>query len=78
VGIGQTISTGTRAYPADSFALRVPALGASSAAARVLEARAAFRTPKTEAAIDFDGCGFAVDRRDAHGFAPWVRRRDPR
>src|SRR5439155_299568 len=23
--------------------------------------RAAFRTPKTEAAIDFDGCGFAVD-----------------
>src|SRR5438093_3080623 len=45
---------------------------------RVLEARAAFRTPKTEAAIDFDGCGFAVDRTDAHGFAPWVRRRDPR
>ena len=70
VSIGQTISTGTGAGCAASFALRVPALGASSAAARVLEARIAFRTPETEAAVDFDRCGFAIDRRDAHGFLP--------
>jgi len=78
VSIGQTVSTGTRTCCADSFALRVPAIRTSRAAARVLEARPALRTPETEAAVDFDGCGFAFDRRDAHGFAPWVRRRDPR
>jgi len=78
VSLGQTVSTGTRAWSADSFALRVPAIGTSNAATRVLEGLAAFRTLEPEAVADFDGCGFTVDRRGAHGFLPVVRRRDPR